>query len=213
MLTFRHFQKAYHARTVLAIPELDLPPGIHWIKGQNGSGKTTLFKSVAGLLPFDGQIELDGQFDSQRQAVAYRLRVNYGEAEPVYPDFLTAWELIQWVATAKRATSQQIDQLIDAFVIRDFMRTPVGTYSSGMLKKTSLVLAFLGKPSWILLDEPLITLDQASTHTVARLIREQHASGVGFLLSSHQDFSLADLPIASVWQVDQQTLRPTTLSA
>ncbi len=208
MLAIRNFHKAYTGRTILEIPKLDFAPGIHWLQGRNGSGKTTFFKSVAGMLPFDGQILLDGQFDCTRQAVPYRLRVNYGEAEPLFPEFLTAHELIQWVATAKRAPNGQADTLIDAFAIREFMKTPVGTYSSGMLKKTSLVLAFLGQPRLILLDEPLITLDVAATQTVARLIQTLSSQGVSFLLSSHQDFSLAELPVASVWQVDKQTLIP-----
>lgn len=208
MLAIYNFRKAYASRTILAIPQLDLNPGIHWIQGSNGSGKTTFFKSVAGMLPFEGKIVLDGQFDCNRQPVPYRLRVNYGEAEPVFPEFLTAHELIQWVATAKRASQTQVNELIDAFAIREFMKTPVGTYSSGMLKKTSLVLAFLGQPRLILLDEPLITLDVAATQLVARLIRTLNGQGVSFLLSSHQDFSLTELPIASVWQVSQQTLTP-----
>lgn len=151
---------------------------------------------------------LNNQYDIRRQPIDYRLRVNYSEAEPIFPEFLSAWELIQWVGTAKRATAQQVDELIDAFAIRDFMKTPVGTYSSGMLKKTSLVLAFLGSPNLILLDEPLITLDQAATATVAQLVDGHHKRGVSFLLSSHQDFNLSALPINSIWQVADQTLVP-----
>ena len=209
MLAIRRFQKAYHGRVILTIPELDFAPGIHWIQGRNGSGKTTFFKAVAGMLPFEGQIRLNGRFDCNRDAVPYRMRVNYSEAEPLFPEFLTAGDLIQWVATAKKAPAGQANDLIDLFAIRDFMTTPVGTYSSGMLKKTSLVLAFLGQPQLILLDEPLITLDVTATQTVARLIETLSQQGVGFLLSSHQDFSLADLPIASVWLVADQTLTPT----
>ncbi|MBC8151385.1 MAG: ABC transporter ATP-binding protein [Bacteroidetes bacterium] len=210
MLTIRNFRKVYVDRTILDIPRLDFAPGIHWVQGRNGSGKTTFFKSIAGMLPFDGQIILDGQFDADRHPVPYRLRVNYGEAEPVFPEFLTAHELIQWVGTAKKATQSQTDELVDAFAVREYMKTPVGTYSSGMLKKTSLVLAFLGQPRLILLDEPLITLDVAATQTVAHQIRMLSERGVSFLLSSHQDFSLAELPIASVWQVDHQTVTPVT---
>lgn len=208
MLSVKQFSKSYYSRLILRIPEWDLPLGIHWLKGQNGSGKTTLFKSIAGMLPFEGNITLNDQYNLRQQPVAYRLRVNYSEAEPVFPEFLTAWELIQWVGTAKKATRQQTDELIDAFAIRDFMKTPVGTYSSGMLKKTSLVMAFLGKPDLILLDEPLITLDQTATQTVARLIDTYYQTGVGFLLSSHQDFNLSALPIHSVWQVVNQTIQP-----
>ena len=206
MLSVKQFAKSYNNRLIIQLANWDLTAGIHWLKGQNGSGKTTLFKSIAGLLPFDGTIVLNNQFDIRRHPIDYRLRVNYSEAEPVFPEFLTAWELICWVGAAKRATSQQTSDLIDAFAIREFMKTPVGTYSSGMLKKTSLVLAFLGNPSLILLDEPLITLDQTATKTVIRLVDEHHNRGVSFLLSSHQDFNLSALAVDSVWQVTNHTL-------
>ncbi|MGM9506370.1 ABC transporter ATP-binding protein [Larkinella sp. GY13] len=213
MLTVRNFRKEYHNRLVLAIPQADFPPGIHWLKGRNGSGKTTFFRSVAGLLPFDGSLVLGGKYDIRQQPVDYRLRVNYGEAEPLYPQFLTAWELIRWVATTKQAPTQQIDELIDLFRIRDFIKTPIGTYSSGMLKKTSLVLAFLGKPSLILLDEPLITLDHATTKAVIDRIRQSREQGISFLLSSHQDVDAAELPVDSVWVVQNQTLESITQPA
>jgi ABC-2 type transport system ATP-binding protein len=206
MLSVSNFAKSYAGKLIIQLPKWELPVGIHWLKGSNGSGKTTLFKSIAGMLPYDGQIVLNNEFDCKKHPVAYRMRVNYSEAEPLFPEFLSAWELIQWVGKAKKAPTDQITTLVDAFAIRDFMKTPVGTYSSGMLKKTSLIMGFLGNPCLILLDEPLITLDQAATQTVARLVSEHSQQGVSFLLSSHQDFSLAALPIHSTWQVANQTL-------
>ncbi|GAB3266573.1 ABC transporter ATP-binding protein [Larkinella harenae] len=208
MLRIQNFQKTYHSRLVLAIPEVNFPSGIHWIKGQNGSGKTTFFRSIAGLLPFEGNLLLNNQYDLRKHPIEYRLRVNYGEAEPTYPAFLTAWELTNWVASTKKATTRQVDELIDLFAIRSFMKTPIGTYSSGMLKKTSLVLAFLGNPALILLDEPLITLDHATTKTVLDCIRKNRTQGVSFLLSTHQDLDPGDLPVDSTWIVQHQALEP-----
>ncbi|RAK02199.1 ABC-2 type transport system ATP-binding protein [Larkinella arboricola] len=208
MLTVRNFRKAYQDRLVLDISRADFPAGVHWIKGRNGSGKTTFFRSVAGLLPFGGNLILENRYDLRKHPVEYRLRVNYGEAEPIYPAFLTAWELIRWVGATKQAPLGQADELIDRFGIRDFMKAPLGTYSSGMLKKTSLVLAFLGNPTLILLDEPLITLDQATTRTVLDSIRQSRQQGISFLLSTHQDVDPVDLPIDFTWMVGQQTLAP-----
>lgn len=205
MLHLTNFQKDYGATPVLTIDDWQLPAGLHWLKGPNGSGKTTLFRSIAGLLPFEGSITLDG-LDCRRDAVPYRLRVNYAEAEPTFPPFLTAYELIRWVADAKQAPSGQANGLIEAFGVGTFQHTPVGTYSSGMLKKTSLIMAFLGQPALILLDEPLVTLDVAATQTVIRLVEEAHRQGVSFLLSSHQMGETAQLPIDSVWRVAHKTV-------
>ena len=103
MLTVDNLTKAYNGRTVLTVPALHLPTGIHYFRGGNGSGKTTFFRAVAGLLPFAGQITLDDRYEINRDPVAYRMRVNYAEAEPLYPNFLTARDLTGFVSRAKQA--------------------------------------------------------------------------------------------------------------
>ncbi|WP_234735679.1 ABC transporter ATP-binding protein [Tellurirhabdus bombi] len=208
MLTIRQFRKAYNDQPILIIPELNFTPGLHWLKGQNGSGKTTLFRSIAGLLPHEGEMILNTQYNSRKNPVEYRLRVNYSEAEPLYPEFLTAWELIRWVGKTKRAPAGQMENLIQVFGIQSFLLNPVGTYSSGMLKKTSLILAFLGQPQLILLDEPFVTLDEATVQRVINLIRAEREKGTSFLLSTHQDVNFSGLIVDSIWHIQHQTISP-----
>ena len=90
--------------------------------------------------------------------------------------------------------------------MRHFYEHPCGTYSSGMLKKLSLALAFLGEPKVIMLDEPLITIDDRAVECMYDLIRQYHAQGVTFLLSSHQDFEAGALPVQSTFIVSNQTI-------
>jgi len=201
-LTVTNFTKTYSADPVLTVPSLAFVPGIHYFRGGNGSGKTTFFRCVAGLLPFRGEILLNNQYEINRDPVAYRMRVSYAEAEPLYPDFLTPRDLAGFVGRARQATAGQTNELIDVLGMSDFWTKPTGQFSSGMLKKTSLLLALLGSPKLVLLDEPLTTLDvetagQLFTH-VRHLLDEQHVS---FWLTSHQDVSLTGLPLTGVWQV------------
>lgn len=209
MLQLTDFRKFYHGHLALEVPQLEIPKGIHWILGSNGSGKTTFFRSVAGMLPFQGSILLNGRFEINRHPVQYRLRVNYGEAEPNYPGFVTAWDLIRFTAKAKQAPPGQVETLIETLEIGPFLRNPVGTYSSGMLKKTSLVLAFLGNPELILLDEPLITIDKQAVEKIYQLVNQYHdQQGVGFLLSSHQDFQLSELTVSNRYLVQNKVIQP-----
>jgi ABC-2 type transport system ATP-binding protein len=70
------------------------------------------------------------------------------------------------------------------------------------------VLAFLGKPKLILLDEPLITIDTASLKVLNTWIAESYkAQGISFLLSSHQTLELDELPKAGELLVEEQTLK------
>ncbi|MDR6943634.1 ABC transporter ATP-binding protein [Mucilaginibacter pocheonensis] len=202
------FKKLYGGFPALKIDGLSIDPGIYWIKGVNGSGKSTLLKSIAGILSFDGDILLDNNISIKKQPVAYRKLVNFAEAEPIFPEFLTGKEMIALFAQAKDAPAGQEQHYINTMQMQAYVNRPLGTYSSGMLKKLSLVLAFMGKPKLILLDEPLITIDTASLTILNTWIAERYRQeGTSFLLSSHQALEHAELPAARELLVEEQTLK------
>lgn len=206
MLRFVNYKKAYGSYPALQIPDMDLEAGVYWIKGVNGSGKSTLLKSIAGILAFDGDIVLDGNVSIKKQPVGFRKLVNFAEAEPLFPEFLTGAEMISLFTDAKDAPKGQEKAYIESMGIQTYMDRPIGTYSSGMLKKLSLVLAFLGNPKLILLDEPLITIDSAALKILYSWISEQSKHGVSFMLSSHQPLDDDELPKAGELLVQDQTL-------
>lgn len=208
MLHFEKFQKSYSGYLALEIEKLTLRPGIYWLKGANGSGKSTLLRAIAGLISFEGKISLSPDIDLKKQSVAYRKLVNFAEAEPIFPEFLTGQEMVQLFATAKGAIAGQEQYYLESMQMQHYIRQPVSTYSSGMLKKLSLVLAFMGSPQLILLDEPLITIDSESLQVLYQWIIEKHQkSGTNFLLASHQALEHESLSKAQVLQVENRTLK------
>ena len=192
MLLFEDYKKQFGDTTIISIPKRELAHGIYWLKGENGSGKTTLIKSIAGLIPFDGNITV-AETNIRTNRMAYTSIVNYAEAEPLYPGFLTGTDLINFYSATKKATPRQATMLINALGIGGYAGSKTGTYSSGMTKKLSLLLGFMGNPKLILLDEPLITLDQQSVSALQKLIQECYASGVSFLITSHQELTFDSL--------------------
>ncbi len=206
MLYLEQFSKSYNGFLVLKIDHLQLQNGIYWIQGINGSGKSTLLKTIAGVLPFHGDIRIHDA-SIQKQPVAYRKRVSFAEAAPVFPGFLTGMEMVKLFAAAKDATQQQASYFIESMYMQSYINEPLHIYSSGMLKKLSLLLAFLGNADVILLDEPLVTIDTDSLAIVYTWIAERHKqSGTTFLLSSHQAFETTAVPAARVLLVDQKTV-------
>jgi ABC-2 type transport system ATP-binding protein len=207
MLQFLQVQKSYGDRPVLSIPSLQLGKGIYWLQGSNGSGKTTFLRLVAGLLPFRGDILLNER-SLHKMPVEYRRLVSWADAEPLYPDFLKGRDLVAFYREIRKATVEQVDHLTDLFGVRSYLSAPIGTYSSGMTKKLSLVLAFMGRPSLIALDEPLVTLDRESIPALYELIATSWLKkNTSFLISSHQELATGALPEEKVIAVVDQTIK------
>lgn len=205
MLSIKNYSKSYHDIEVLSIDTLQLRSGIYWIKGENGSGKSTLFKSIAGIIPFDGDIIFQNA-DVKKNPVAYRRLVHYAEAEPQYPGFLTAKDLVRFVGRSRGVKLAEQGQCISNFGVDSFFEKPCQTFSSGMMKKLSLVLAFLGNTPLIILDEPLITLDSRARETLLAEIKKRASTGTTFLLSSHQSLEESDFPLSGTFQIKQRKL-------
>jgi ABC-2 type transport system ATP-binding protein len=204
MLQFEHIEKYYGDHLALQIPSLQLEKGLYWLKGENGSGKTTMMKMVAGLHPFKGEIILDGISIKKNRNDFLKL-VNFAEAEPIYPSFLTAKDLVELYCATKNANIEvALKSLKDLHIIEAYQNS-VGSYSSGMLKKLSLALAIIGNPQWILLDEPLITIDVAAVALVCEWINKmQKELGISFIISSHQSFQ-NNLPFTAIIEVQGHT--------
>ncbi len=188
LLQFKAVQKYYFQQRVLDIADFTFQGGIYWVRGENGSGKTTLLKMTAGLIPFNGEIILNGislPFRPRR----YRQLIGWAEAEPKYPGIVSGQDLIDLYRAIRKSTHREVNSLISYFNFNEYINIPTAAYSSGMLKKLSLILAFIGKPSLILLDEPFTTLDTEAAKRARQLIQDYHLqSGTTFLIASHHDF-------------------------
>ncbi|KAA2241926.1 ATP-binding cassette domain-containing protein [Chitinophaga agrisoli] len=208
MITLHQIQKKYYDSLIISVPKLELPHGIYWMQGGNGAGKTTCLKIIAGLIPFEGDVLVKSTISSKRQPVQYRQMVSYAEAEPLYPAFLTGRDLLQLHTGARGEGYESITELSALLGIPAFIHNPVSSYSSGMLKKLSLLLAFTGRPALILLDEPLITLDTATIPILYDWIRRFHTQhGVSFVITSHQLITAGELQLTATLVIDNKELK------
>jgi ABC-2 type transport system ATP-binding protein len=207
MLEFNQLRKVYNKKTILDIPWLKLESGIYWLHGPNGAGKTTLLRIIAGILPFQGDILLQGH-SLRNDPVTYRRQVAWADAEPLYPGFLTGEDLAHFYAGILRPDPEAIRQLSQRLGVQGWLSTRVSTWSSGMTKKIALLLAFLGRPALLALDEPLITLDEAGTTELITLINEYHKRyETAFLLSSHQPIAAERLPGTRQLRLTNQSIQ------
>lgn len=202
-LTLNNISKNYGSHIVLEFDEWKIDSGIYWLKGGNGTGKTTLFRIISGQTPFDGTVLLD-ELNLKKQPTKFRSKISYAEAEPQYPQFITGKELLDFYKDARKASQIDIDSLTDLFEMTQFLNQKVGGYSSGMLKKLSIICAFIGDVELYILDEPLITIDTASADKLYQLILEKSKEGRSFLLSSHQEIDKDKLTINEVFTIENK---------
>ncbi|RZL17374.1 MAG: ABC transporter ATP-binding protein [Pedobacter sp.] len=204
-LIISDLEKKYGSNTVLKFNNFTLNEGISWLKGGNGTGKTTLFKILAGQTPFTGSVSLNNILLNKTPA-AFRSLISYAEAEPQYPSFVTGKELINYYASIRKVSIQQSLHLAEKFEMIPFLDHTIESYSSGMLKKLSLICAFTGESLLYLLDEPLITIDTNATQVLYRQIQDLNKKGTIVMLSSHQEIDTAMISLSNTFIINNKQL-------
>ena len=122
--------------------------------GRNGAGKTTLLKMLNGLIkPDEGSIEMRGR-------VGALIALGAG-----FNPILTGRENIyvngSILGLSKEEISDKIEDIIDFAEIRDFIDSPVQSYSSGMQVRLGFAVATALDPDVLILDEVLAVGDLA----------------------------------------------------
>jgi ABC-2 type transport system ATP-binding protein len=204
-LRLTNIQKTYGSYSVLEFEEFSLNNGVYWLKGGNGTGKTTLFKVISGQTPFEGDVCLN-DINLKKQPTNFRSKISYAEAEPQFPLFITGKELLDFYKDVRKVDQKNISVLTDLFEMTAFLNQKIGGYSSGMIKKLSLICAFLGDVDLYILDEPLITIDTASADKLYHFIKEKLKQGKSFLLSSHQEIDNDKITIDAVFMIENKNI-------
>lgn len=201
LLQIQNLEKSYDQKLVLQKDKLEVPPGLHLLLGSNGSGKSTFIKVLAGLIPFEGRIILQGNIQLGKDHRKHRMAVNYAEADPAFPPYLNGHYLVDMYMGLKKSSEEQVRYLSALLGINDFLSQKISSYSSGMRKKLALLLAFMGSPELILLDEPFNALDAQSRQGLEDLIKLKVEEGVNFILATHIHTHRPQLPFTTEIQV------------
>jgi len=163
------------------------------LAGESGSGKTTLAKALIGLLPYQGQVEIEGMsLDRLDRAGQLRLRrrvqlVAQDAVSSLSPRF-TVRRLIEeplrihGLGGLERAAAQ-LDALGLGPALLD--RYP-HELSGGQAKRVALARALILDPILIVADEPTAGLDVSVQGEILNILSALQAErGLALLLVSH----------------------------
>ena len=189
VLELRGIQKRYGGRTALEALDLEVGAGqVMGLLGPNGAGKTTAVKVLLGLVrPTAGTGRLFGLLLGDPAA---RTQVGYLPELFRNPPWLTAREVLAYHAELLGIPADRRRQEITAALANADLASRaddlVGRYSKGMQQRVGLAVALLGRPAFVVLDEPATGLDPIGREELRGTIRGLREQGTSVLLNSHQ---------------------------
>jgi ABC-2 type transport system ATP-binding protein len=155
--------------------------------GPNGAGKSTLMRCIAGLeQPQQGNVCIDG-IDIAVDALAARRHLGVAVEPERLPPLLNGEQCLELVADLRGQTAMLAEcrTLSEALGLMPWLSRPVGEYSLGTRQKLAIVLALVGAPSLIVLDEVLNGLDPLSAYALKQALRVRADAGACVLLATH----------------------------
>ena len=190
MLQIKNVVKKFGEKLAVDNISLDIKPGeVFGLLGPNGAGKSTTIKMITGILkPNEGDIFID-DFSIIKNNIEAKRLIGY---VPDSPDMFLGLRGIDYLAFItsvykldKNETEKYIKDLATALNIYDDLNSFISEYSHGMRQKIFIIGALLHKPKYLILDEPLVGLDPASSHLIKEIMSDVTKNGNSVLYSTH----------------------------
>lgn len=193
------------------------------VVGPSGAGKTSLLRALAGLdQPTEGYIDLYGQrlFDSEQGVSMPTHTRGIGvvfQDVRLFPHLSVRGNL-EYAQPNHRQPEQRRDLLeVTADLgIKSLLNRSVRDLSGGESKRVALARAVLGDPRVLLLDEPLVGLDEdARNCLMAFLLRISETRQLPILCVSHLVGALSTVvqELVLVNAGECRTIRPAQMIA
>jgi ABC-2 type transport system ATP-binding protein len=185
----RDLTKRFGATTALNGLNLSVPTGsIFGFLGPNGAGKSTTIRMLVTLThPTSGDAEVAGS-SVTRDPDGARRAIGYLPQEPAFPGWMSGREYLRFQAglidipTVTR--NQQVEDVLSLVSLTEAGKRRVGGYSGGMKQRLGIAQALLGRPSVLILDEPISALDPLGRRDIIDLM-EQLRGQTTIFFSSH----------------------------
>ncbi len=157
------------------------------IVGENGTGKSTLMKIIIGeLVPDFGEVIL-----LNKESVGYVPQLSAATSNnfPITIKEILSLNLTKEInkfGKVNKDGENRIDTMLSIVGLKDKKHTLFGNLSGGQKQKTMLGKALISNPTVLLLDEPLIGLDELSRKGFLELLHHQSEDhGITVLMITH----------------------------
>jgi len=169
---------------------------IFGLLGPNGAGKSTAIKMLTTLLPPTSGTAVVAGHDIRREPADVRRHIGYVPQLVSADGTLTGVENLLLSARLYDIPGsecrERIRESLEFMGLTEAARSPVRTYSGGMVRRLELAQAMLHRPAVLFLDEPTIGLDPIARHAVwGRLRASRRQYSMTVVITTH-DMEEAD---------------------
>ena len=184
-ISVRNLNKSFSGRKVVNDLTFSVKKGeVYGILGHNGAGKSTSIDLILGLKsPDSGSATILGMDASKhRKQVFERVGVQLQHTE--YQSMMTVEDACSMYASLYSKPAD-VDELLEAFDLTGLKKSLINKLSGGERQKLSVVLALVGNPEVVFLDELTTGLDVAARREVWRTLKHLKERGLTIFLTTH----------------------------
>lgn len=181
----KDLKKSYGGIEAVKDVSLQIKEGeIFGLLGPNGAGKSTLIECMAGMKSYDqGQIFIEGENIKNLGKQLYNT-IGVQLQETAYPEHLKVKELCQWFSDLYDQPADY-KKLLTRFKLDSKANHYVTTLSGGQRQKVAILLALIGQPRILFLDELTTGLDPNSKKEMWAEIKALKKMGLTIFITTH----------------------------
>ena len=184
-VSVRSMTKSFSGRTVVDDLSFDVQKGeVFALLGHNGAGKSTTIDLILGLkAPEAGTARILGMDAAKHRKQVFE-RVGVQLQNTRYQPGITVEEACIEYASLYAAPADYL-RLLERFGLGTLRKSFVSKISGGERQKLSVVLALIGSPEIVFLDELTTGLDVVARREVWRTLKQLKGQGLTIFLTTH----------------------------
>ena len=177
--------KSFSGRKVINDISFEVNKGeVFALLGHNGAGKSTTIDLILGLkCPDEGNATILGMDAAKHRKKVFE-KVGVQLQHTGYQNMMTVEEAcVEYASLYEKPSDYQA--LLHSFGLSDLKKSYISKLSGGEKQKLSVVLALIGNPEIVFLDELTTGLDVAARREVWRTLKHLKEKGLTIFLTTH----------------------------
>lgn len=184
MIKAQNLSKKYRKKVAVDDISFEVATGkVTGFLGPNGAGKSTTMRLMLGLDNGSGKTTFDGkrlhEYARPSKIIGILL-----EAKAFHPT-RSARNHLKVLAAAGSIPDKRVDEVLEIVGLKEVAKKKPGKFSLGMSQRLGIAAAILGKPKYLLLDEPANGLDPEGIHWLRQFLKHYADQGNAVFVSSH----------------------------